>query len=177
MCAFLTSFTKLFPLFSSSPSHTLSPSLSFFFFLVSFSPSLPSSLCHSPSFSYTHRETSRLIGVPLTFSVCFDSGDQKALHSLSPSILGFFKECLHIFFLVFYERTKIRTCFYTPSFPFYQDQYIFFPCLEMIPSKSQQNILAVFSSALGFSVTNCINIFQTGEFEGFKLFFLMMSVF
>lgn len=49
--------------------------------------------------------------------------------------------------------------------------FFFFPCLEMIPSKSQQNILAVFSSALGFSVTNCINIFQTGEFEGFKLFF------
>ena len=55
--------------------------------------------------------------------------------------------------------------------PFIRISIFFFPCLEMIPSKSQQNILAVFSSALGFSVTNCINIFQTGEFEGFKLFF------
>lgn len=41
----------------------------------------------------------------------------------------------------------------------------------MIPSKSQQNILAVFSCTLGFSVTNCINIFQTGEFEGLNYFF------
>lgn len=45
-------------------------------------------------------------------------------------------------------------------------RFIFSPCLKMIPSKSQQNILAFFSSTLGFSVTNCINIFQTGILKG-----------
>lgn len=149
VCAFLTSFTKLFPLFSFSPSHTLSPSLSFFFFLVPLSPSLPSSLCHTPSFSYTHRETSRLIRVPLTFFVCFDSGGQMALHSLSSSILGFFKECLHMFFLLFYERTKIRTCFFTPSFLFYQDQYIFFSLPRNDPFKKSAKYFGCLQQCFG----------------------------
>ena len=144
----LNSFTKLFPLFPCSPSHTLSPSLSFFFFFVSLPQSPPSSLCHAPSFSYTHRETSRLIRVPLTF-FCFDSGDQKALHSLSPSILGFFKECLHIFFLLFYESTKIRNYFFTPSFPFYQDQYIFFSLPRNDPFKKSAKYFGCLQQCFG----------------------------
>lgn len=71
------------------------------------------------------------------------------------------------------HNLKIRILFFfTLFFSFLsRSEFLFFlPCLKMIPSKSQQNILAFFSSTLDFSVTNCINIFQTGEFEGLKLF-------
>lgn len=77
----------------------------------------------------------------------------------------------YIFLTILWKHQNQNLLFHS-FFPLLSGSvYFFFPCLEMIPSKSQQNILAVFSSALGFSVTNCINIFQTGEFEGFKLFF------